>query len=231
MSSISDGMITRIEKKAQKPLLFFPNWTETNSFFPILKDHGGLKEKFGYSLTDWVVLYSGAIGEKQGLESILHTAKTLQSHKNLKFAICGTGPYKDTLKNMATNMELRNVRFLPLQPKSDFNEFLNMADLHLVIQKEKASDLVMPSKLTTILSVGGLALITANEKSSLHKIVQEYCMGLLIPAEDQEALNTGILDAFLSQNHDTIKIAARTYAENYLAKDTIMRVFEKKLYN
>ncbi|MUH35599.1 colanic acid biosynthesis glycosyltransferase WcaI [Zobellia amurskyensis] len=229
VSSISDGMISRIEKKALKPLLFFPNWTETNSFYPILEDHGALKEKFGYAPTDWVVLYSGAIGEKQGLESILHTAKTLHSHEHLKFAICGTGPYKETLKDMATNMELKNVRFLPLQPKADFNAFLNMADLHLVIQKEKASDLVMPSKLTTILAVGGLALITANEQSSLHKVVRKYEMGLLVAAENQQALNDGILNAFQSKEKVLIKKAARTYAEEYLAIDTIMNAFEKEL--
>ena len=51
---------------------------------------------------------------------------------------------------------------MPLQAYSEFNDFLNLADVHLVIQKASASDLVMPSKLTTILAVGGLAIITAN---------------------------------------------------------------------
>ncbi|CAZ95172.1 WcaI family glycosyltransferase [Zobellia galactanivorans] len=230
VSSISDGMMARIEKKAQKPLLFFPNWTETHSFYPMIENRGGLKEKFGFAPNDWVVLYSGAIGEKQGLEAILHTAQTLKGHKQLQFAICGTGPYKETLIHMAEEMGLPNMHFLPLQPKADFNAFLNMADLHLVIQKEKASDLVMPSKLTTILAVGGLALITANEQSSLHKIVRKYNMGLLVAAENQEALNTGILEAFQNQDNASIKKAARTYAENYLAIDTIMKTFEKKLY-
>ncbi|MGJ8735211.1 WcaI family glycosyltransferase [Zobellia laminariae] len=229
VSSISDGMMERIEKKAKKPLLFFPNWTETKSFYPITEDCGSLKEKFGFATDDWVVLYSGAIGEKQGLEAILFTAKALEAHKRLKFAICGTGPYKKNLRRMAEEMQLKNIHFLPLQPKEDFNCFLNMANLHLVIQKEKASDLVMPSKLTTILSVGGLALITANASSTLHQIVRKHNMGLLVAAENQEALNDGVLNAFLSQENDAIKKAARAYAQQYLAIDKVMHSFSEQL--
>ena len=229
VSSISDGMMHRIEKKAEKPLLFFPNWTGTDNFYPIQENNAALKEKFGFAASDWVVLYSGAIGEKQGLEAILHTAKALENHTHLKFAICGTGPYKKILRSMAEDMNLHNVHFLPLQPKEDFNTFLNMANLHLVIQKEKASDLVMPSKLTTILAVGGLALITANEQSSLHKVVSRHKMGLLIKAEDQQELNDGVLSAFKSTDNQPVKLAARTYAEEYLAIDKVMHSFNEQL--
>tara|TARA_R110002049_G_scaffold53516_4_gene149619 strand:+ start:25108 stop:26364 length:1257 start_codon:yes stop_codon:yes gene_type:complete len=229
VSSISDGMISRVAKKAKKPLLFFPNWTETNKFFPIA-DKASLKAQFGFKVTDWVVLYSGAIGEKQGLEAILHSAKALGSYHQVQFVICGTGPYKEKLRHIAKEMQLDNLRFMPLQPKEDFNAFLNMADLHLVIQKEKASDLVMPSKLTTILAVGGLALITANQASSLHKMVSKYKMGLLVDAENQQALNEGILKAFQNQENMHVKQAARTYAEQYLAIDEIMPALEKEMY-
>ena len=127
-------------------------------------------------------------------------------------------------------MKLKNVDFLPLQPKADFNAFLNMADLHLVIQKAKASDLVMPSKLTTILAVGGLSLITANTESSLHQLVDKYQMGLLVVAENQEALNECILKAFQNKENGLVKQAARAYAEHYLAIDKVMLSFEQELY-
>ena len=126
-------------------------------------------------------------------------------------------------------MQLNNVHFLPLQPKADFNAFLNMADLHLVIQKEKASDLVMPSKLTTILAVGGMALITANPESTLHQVVKKHQMGLLVAAENQEALNGAILKAYQNPDNKVIKEKARSYAERYLAIDKIMHSFSQGL--
>lgn len=228
VSSISDGMMERIEKKANKPLLFFPNWTDTTRFYP-LENTNELKKQFGLKADDWVVLYSGAIGEKQGLEAILHAAAALKTKQNIQFVICGTGPYKEKLIAMTKEMNLTNIHFLPLQPMDAFNAFLNMADLHLVIQKEKASDLVMPSKLTTILAVGGLALVTANSNASLHKLIAKYGMGILVDAENQEALNRGILQAFEDTNTSKMTDAARAYAQQFLAIENIMTSFENQL--
>jgi colanic acid biosynthesis glycosyl transferase WcaI len=225
ISSISSGMVDRIQNKARKQVLLFPNWTDTQLFYPI-ENKAFLKKAFNFNVTDKILLYSGAIGEKQGLEAILYAANEFKLQTSVKFVICGSGPYKQKLQELADELQLQNVVFYPLQPFNKFNQFLNIADVHLVIQKANASDLVMPSKLTTILAVGGLALITANEHSSLYSLVQEYNMGLLIPAENQSALNTGIQQALLVDNY-TLTKNARTYAEQYLSIENVMERFKK----
>lgn len=223
VSSISEGMVAKIEAKAGKEVLFFPNWADTNQFFPIENKYR-LKKEFGFAESNKIILYSGGIGEKQGLETILYAARDLRNHKDLKFVICGSGPYKSILKGMAQSLHLDNVIFYPLQPIEKFNEFLNMADVHLVIQKANASDLVMPSKLTTILAVGGLALITANEGSSLHSLVKKHNSAIVVEAENQQALNQGLLEAIMN-NNDEITRNARVYAEKYLSIDNVMSEF------
>ena len=95
----------------------------------------------------------------------------------------------------------------------------------LVIQKEKASDLVMPSKLTTILAVGGHALVTANKTSSLYQLLKTFKMGQLVTAEDPTALAEGILKAYESQNNENIKVSARAYAEKHLEINNVMSSF------
>jgi len=62
---------------------------------------------------------------------------------------------------------LANIIFLPLQPLERLPAMLSAADTHLVIQKTGAADLVMPSKLTNILAVGGVAVATAEAGSEL----------------------------------------------------------------
>ncbi|HEU4554241.1 MAG TPA: WcaI family glycosyltransferase [Chitinophaga sp.] len=230
VSSISDGMIRRIQEKAGKEIFFFPNWVDVTLFYP-LDDKAALKQEFGFAPTDKIVLYSGAIGEKQGLEAILHAAKTFTNRPELKFLICGSGPYKARLEAQAAAMGLQQVIFFPLQPVEKFNRFLNMADVHLVIQKANASDLVMPSKLTTILAVGGLALITANPGSSLYELVNRYNMGVLVNAEDQEALNAGMHQAIDHADAAAIKQHAREYAATYLSISKIMSRFEEAVVN
>ena len=227
VSSISPSMIVQIEKKCHKKVMFFPNWTDNSLFYPI-ENRLDLKSKFGFCKEDTVLVYSGAIGEKQGLEIILVAAKELQKNDKLKFLICGSGPYQLVLQKKAHKMGLNNITFLPLQPKAIFNEFLNMADVHLVIQKADASNLVMPSKLTTILSVGGVALITANKNSDLYKLIDTHKMGLLVNAEDASALTKGI--EYLI-NNGTISLSknAYTYAKRYLSQERIMEEFESEI--
>ena len=226
ISSISSGMIKLLHEKTGRDIVFFPNWSDLSEIFPI-DNKEALKKEFNISPEKKVVLYSGAIGEKQGLEVILEIAKDWNDGPDIQFIISGGGPYRAKLEERAKEDGLTDLLFLDLQPKELFNDFLNMADLHLVIQRADVSDLVMPSKLTNILAVGGLALVTANQQSTIYEEVRKYNMGLLVPAEDKEALKTGIEDA-LTRNHDLQKQNARKYAEEYLNIDKVLTRFVKE---
>lgn len=229
ISTISAGMSARIQSKSNKNILLLSNWVNVNLFKP-LEDKTLLKKEFDFKPSDKVVLYSGAMGEKQGLEMIIHAARALRNEPHVKFLLCGSGPYSRKLISMTNELRLTNVEFLPLQPLDKFNRILNMADLHLVIQKSQASDLVMPSKLTTILAVGGLALVTANKESELHRVVKAHDIGLLVDADDQIALNEGIKRA-LHQDWKFKTINARNYAKNYLSIDAILLSYEMTVLN
>ncbi|WP_276373441.1 WcaI family glycosyltransferase [Chryseolinea sp. H1M3-3] len=224
ISTISPGMVVKVRNKAKKDVLLFPNWTDVNSFYPI-EDKSNLKKKFSYEPSDKIVLYSGAIGEKQGLDSILTIANQLRSLKNIKFIICGSGPYKKELQDLAKRLKLSNVNFMPLQPPSEFNDFLNLADIHLVLQKASAVDLVMPSKLSAILAVGGLAIVTANPGSGLHTLIKEHKIGVLVSAENIDELKACILN-IVNNDYSAMNINARKYAEEYLRGDKILNAYE-----
>lgn len=225
ISTISKGMLRKVEEKSNKKVKLFPNWVNTKTFFPIA-DSKTLKTKWGFSVDDKVVLYSGSIGEKQGLESLLDIAASLKKYSNIKFVICGTGPYAGKLKSLGEDKRLDNLHFLPLQEMEVFNEFLNMADVHLILQKGNAKDLVMPSKLTTVLATGGLPLITADEGTSLYDLAKDHKIGVIIPPDDNLALEHAILNC-CTGNFEQEKRNARIYAEHYLDRDAILsRMFK-----
>ena len=229
VTSISDGMIDRIRAKTDNEVALFSSWADTKTFYP-LRDKEGLKEAFGLKADDKVILYSGAIGEKQGLDAILYAAKEVKD-PHIKFLICGSGPYKEKLMAQAADMQLSNVLFYPLQPLEQFNKFLNLADVHLVIQKAKNDDLVMPSKLTTILAVGGLAIVTANPDSSLYRLVDKYKMGILVEAESREALSLGVKQAFNGIDRAALQSNARRYAERHLSVDRVLERYIRNILN
>ena len=83
----------------------------------------------------------------------------------------------------------------------------------------------MPSKLTAILAVGGVAISTANKGSSLFDVVKMHNMGVLVEPENAAAF-INALDETLKGNQVIINRNARLYAEKYLSIDEIFRSFK-----
>lgn len=226
VSTISPGMIIKVEEKCMKKIRHFPNWVDVNTFYP-LHNKAELKAQFGFEISDKIILYSGAIGEKQGLDLIIHTAKKI-NNPNIKFVISGMGPFKESLINQSKSLGLTNVYFLPLQPAEHFNAFLNMADVHLVLQRANASDLVLPSKLTTILAVGGVSIVSAKKGTSLYDIISKSDIGYIVEPDSQLALEQGINIALRKNNH--LSLNARKYACLNLSISFILSQFSEEVF-
>jgi len=224
VSSISDGMISKIKAKVNRDIFFFPNWVDTTYFYPLMSREK-IKTNWGYREDDIIFLYSGAIGEKQGLGAILSAAESNLNRREIQFIICGSGPYKEKLMQITESKKLTNVKFFPVQDKELFNEFLNMADYHLVLQKGNASDLVMPSKLTTILAVGGVAIVTTPPGTSLFNLVSKHDLGFLIEPENHKVLSTLIQNIKIDSSYETKRENARNYATKYLNINSVMNNF------
>jgi colanic acid biosynthesis glycosyl transferase WcaI len=231
VSTISDGMKRKIVSKGVKEdnIFLLPNWADTDFIKPMAKGES-LKKDLGFEEEDRIVLYSGNIGEKQGLEMVINVAGKLRSEKDLHFVFVGEGAARERLQNMVREKNLPNVSFHPLQPYEKLPQLLAMADLHLVIQKTAASDLVMPSKLASILASGGLSITTAERGSSLYNMIEENNVGLLIEPEDNEALYN-VIKNNLDSDLSTLRNAARKFAEDYLDKEKILSSFEKLLHS
>jgi colanic acid biosynthesis glycosyl transferase WcaI len=175
-----------------------------------------------------VILYSGNLGEKQGLEIIIEVAKHFTNRPEVVFIISGSGGGKEKLENAVKQAGLGNVKFFPLQPYEKLSALLATADVHLVLQKKSATDLVMPSKLVSILAAGGCPIVTALPGSTLYDVVDQYQAGILIEPENAVALQEGIEKA-LAGNLDVYKANARRYAEQFLSKENIMKKWEAAL--
>ncbi len=230
VSTISPGMQKKIEMKGipREQIFQFPNWVDEKVIFPLSPEQS-LKKEFGFKATDRIVLYSGNLGEKQGLEMILEVAGQFRQNQDIYFVISGTGGAKEKLTQLARESGLENVQFHPLQPYEKVSALLAMADVHLVLQKKSASDLVMPSKLTGILAAGGLALVTSLPGTTLFDLITTHQMGIVVEPESAEALKEGIERALFTDTSQ-LRAHARSYAEQHLSKSSILKKFENKLF-
>lgn len=232
VSTISQGMEKKIANKGvpKSKQLIFPNWVDCDFIRPLSKEES-LRKEFGLSITDKVVLYSGNLGEKQGLEMILDLALAFEVDKRVKFVIVGSGGAKKRLESLAIEMGLDNTFFFPLQAYEDLPRLLAVADVHLVLQKKEASDLVMPSKLTGIFSAGGLALITAGPGTTLFEVVEKHKMGILVNPGEPAELYEGLVKALNDDSTQIYKSNAREYAVSNLGKESVLSGFEHFLEN
>jgi colanic acid biosynthesis glycosyl transferase WcaI len=177
-----------------------------------------------------VVLYAGNMGEKQGLEVILQAAALTRENPSIRYLMAGEGAVRNRLKSLAENLGLENLVFLPLQSNQRFPLLLAAADLHLVVQRQKAADLVMPSKLTNIMAAGRPFIATAGPMTELARVTNESRAGLVVPPEDAGALAQAILklaqDSGLTQK---MAAQARQYAEACWDRERILQQWEELL--
>ncbi|WP_337840979.1 WcaI family glycosyltransferase [Rheinheimera sp.] len=230
VSSISYSMLDNARKKGvpEEKLLFFPNWADTHFVHPDV-DASSLRWEWGFTADDKIVLYSGNLGQKQGLEIVLDAALAFKDQPHIKFVIIGSGAYRDTLEQMASEKGISTIQFKPLQPWELVPQILVMADVHLVVQKKGVADAVLPSKLTNILAAGGHALVTAEEDTELGKISALY-PGIyqLVEPENPAAFIQG-LSALLAQDTRATNQIARHYAVENINKDKVINRFIQNL--
>jgi len=235
VSSISAKMVERCEAKGvpSAKSVLFPNWVDVEAIHPLSTPNRFRKE---LGLQDKIILlYSGNMGNKQGLELLAPLADAfspegLHTDPRVHFLFCGDGAFRPQLEELVGH--LPNVTMLPLQPYVLLNELLNAADIHLLPQRAGAADLVMPSKLTGMLASGRPVIATADQGTQVAHVVDngiEPC-GFVVPAEDPEALHAAVaqLAADPELRHQ-LGASARSYAVHHLGRDEVLRQFERDL--
>ena len=231
VSSISHSMLAKASHKGvtKENLLFFPNWSDTGFVNPDV-DSSDLRAQWGYAPDDKIVLYSGNIGQKQGLEIVLDAAAAFADQPQVKFVIIGNGAYRDTLAAEAASRGLQNLEFKPLQAWELVPQILVMTDVHLVVQKKGVADAVLPSKLTNILAAGGHALVTAEQDTELGELAQRvpgiyHC----VEPEDSKAFISGLRQC-LAQDTRSTNTIARQYAVDHINSEQVLARFAHALF-
>jgi colanic acid biosynthesis glycosyl transferase WcaI len=208
--TISNKMSDRLAQKgvAAGRLHVIRNWVDLDKIKPS-SGPNGFRRELGLTDDDFVVLYAGNLGPKQGLSVLVEAAKLI-AHSNIHFVIAGAGPVRQELIESTTAMP--NVHWLPLQPEERLNELLNLANLHVVPQSLGTPDLVLPSKLGGALASGRPVLVQAGEGTELHNLLQDAA--ILVPPGDVPAMAKAILQVVrqppdVEKGHELARLFSR----------------------
>lgn len=233
VSTISEKMRERIVKKGvpEDRTWLFPNWSETDFVVPMRPDDG-MRRELGAGPDDLLVLHAGNMGEKQGLELMLDAADLLRERTEIRFAMVGAGAARERLERAARRRRLNNVLFFPVQPLERLPLLLASGDIHLVVQRREAADLVMPSKLTNILSAGRPSVATVDPETAVYEVLNGHDCGVTTTPGSAAELAAAI--TVLAQDDEKrtwLGQNARRYAETYLKKEAILTNFERRAHN
>lgn len=226
VSTIAPKMAERLELKGVSPdnVVMFPNWVNTKAICPLLTNP--MRQELGIPDDVVVCLYSGSMGEKQGLEILIEAARLLADESLICFVFCGGGGARERLFESGKN--LRNIRWLSLQPIEKLNELLNLADIHLMPQRADAADLMMPSKLTGMLASGRPVIATARVGTGIAEVVSQC--GRIVTPGDANGLIGAILE--LASNDDLRAVLggrARQYAVEHFDCDAVLEKFQANI--
>ncbi|MDM0114285.1 glycosyltransferase WbuB [Variovorax sp. J22R133] len=227
VSTISHRMLDRARSKGivNERLVHLPNWVDVSAIKP-LTCASPYRTELGIPADTVVALYSGNMGAKQGLEVLADIARRLKDKPSIQFVFCGAGVGRDALVQACAG--LPNVRFLDLQPIERLSDLLGLADIHLLPQRADAADLVMPSKLTGMLSSGRPVVAGARPETELGQVVA-LC-GQVVTPDDGQAFATAI-ETLASQPELRARLGrqARAWAEEHMTRDGVLRQFESAL--
>lgn len=228
LSSISSNMVPRLIATTgdSRNVRLFQNWVECKKIYP-MATVPEFRTRLGFTDDHVVALYSGNMGNKQGLSIIAEAAHAAaRSYPALRFVVCGEGPAKRRMQEATVG--LGNITFLPLQPFDQFNDLLNSADIHLLPQRLGAADLVLPSKLTGMLASGRPTLACAEAGTALYEEVTDR--GVCVEPENPAKFTNALIS--LAQSRELrvqLGKAARERALSYWDKPAVMLTIEEEL--
>jgi colanic acid biosynthesis glycosyl transferase WcaI len=172
-----------------------------------------------------VLLYSGNLGKKQGLDQILELAAVLQRRgRREQIVIRGEGSERSELNASIAEAGIANVTIENLAARDRLSEALAEGAIHLAPQNPEGATFALPSKIFSIMAAQRPFLATAHPGTPLHRFAGESGAGLCARPYDAEAL-ADAAEALLDDAGRRRRMgrAGRDYVERYVDREVVCR--------
>ena len=208
-----------------------PVWADTELVHPLPRNNE-FRKKQGLSDKQFIAIYSGNMGLKQGLSTMVEAANLTQAMSDIIWFLVGTGEDRNVLEDLAAKYALENLRFLPLQPLTIFPSMLAAADALLLIQKSSVIDTVIPSKLLTYMAAGRPVIASVHLDSTAAYYIREANCGVVVEPENPSALIEAIVEfrnnpAYAGQ----LGTNGRAYVEQHFSKSVVLAKYDRLFWN
>lgn len=213
----SVGPLLEARGVARDKLEYVPVWTDEAVFFPRPR---GERDRWPGNPKHRVLLYAGAIGGAQGLDTLVD-AMSLVQDEPVVCLIAGDGTERVALEAQVAQRGLTNVHFLGPVGKDRIGDLMAVGDIHVISLTPSAlGNVSLPSKLQATTASGKPILAIAS--GDLAAVVDEGGIGRVVPPGSPQILAEVIREIarLPEESIDDLARAARDYYERELSAAT-----------
>ena len=138
------------------------------------------RRKLGWPQDRYLVVHTGNIGMKQGLDMVVDAARLAeQQGSDVEFVIVGDGNQRARLMDEARG--LRNIRFVGLLNERKYLMALAAADQLLLCEKPGVQEMSLPSKLTSYVSARRPIIASVDPNGITHQYLVHNSLAWVVP--------------------------------------------------
>lgn len=150
----TQGIVKDIRQRFPEcDVYWLPNGVNLDNYQPELAQPAGFRQRYAISTHELVLFYGGILGHAQGLEVILKAAEKIPDLP-VKFVLMGSGPLKEELIQMASDLKLKNVIFAEPVGRQEMAGVLKEIDVSVIPLRNLELFLgAIPSKIFEVLAM------------------------------------------------------------------------------
>jgi colanic acid biosynthesis glycosyl transferase WcaI len=175
----------------------------------------------------FVVSYIGTMGLAHGLSTMIEAAAKLQKeYQDIVFLLVGEGADREHLIRSSQARGLKNVRFMPMQPRDKVPAIIRASDICLVLLRNApVFKTVIPTKMLEFMSCGRPVILGVDGQA--RKVLEEAGGGIYVEPDNADALSEAIVKLYGDQGKRRLFGAnARKYIVERLSRKHTAQVYE-----
>jgi len=199
-------------------LHYGPIWADEDVFHPAERDDA-LAAELGVS-DKTVLMYAGALGEAQGLETLIGVCARLTGEPSFHCLVAGYGLAETRLRAAAQARGLKNITFLGRWPVQDMTRLMSVGDVHLVsLSPDPLAAIAIPSKVPATLACAKPLIVAARGETAT--VVERSGAGWITRPGAVDELEAAVRSALLAGRDalQQIGLRARTFYESEFSVD------------
>lgn len=221
-----------IEKKGVKPekIHVIENWADENIYQPTEYDEELAKACGMYGRFN--VVFAGALGMAQGLDTIIEAARLCADAPEIQFVFIGDGSCLTQTKEYVQQNKLKNVIFLGRKPAIEMPRYFAISDVLLVhLHDEPIFEITLPAKTQAYLACGKPVIMAKRGDGAA--LIDECACGISCLPDNPEAMAQSV-KALLEMSVDRREAMGKAGRALYLQRFTkagLLRKMESVIVN